>query len=263
MQETTGARYWETLGVAQRERGRQRLWRTHSDAVNRAWLVASLPPTVNGRLLKTDLFDEAQAQGLYPSLSANTLGVFAVDLSSSTIHAAGQRYPGLRGVQADVRRLPFRNAAFECVVSNSTLDHFESIDDIARGLAELYRVLQPGGYLLLTLDNLANPVVRLRNRLPFRLLNGLRIVPYSVGATCGPQQLRTIVDHAGFEVLDVGALLHCPRVLAVAAARLLERSGWLDADGRFSRLLMPFERLAGWRTRFMTGYFLTVVARRP
>jgi hypothetical protein len=84
-----------------------------------------------------------------------------------------------------------------------------------------------------------------------------------VGVTCGPHQLRRLLADTGFEILEMGALMHCPRVFAVAAARVLERTRWRSAEQRFSRWLMPFERLAGWRTRFLTGYFVTAVARRP
>jgi hypothetical protein len=37
----------------------------------------------------------------------------------------------------------------------------------------------------------------------------------------------------------------------------------LTAQRRFSAHLMKFERLARWRTRFLTGYFIAVVARKP
>mgnify|MGYP006138370175 CR=1 FL=1 len=37
---------------------------------------------------------------------------------------------------------------------------------------------------------LINPVVRLRNALPFGLLRRTGLVPYYVGATCGPRRLR-------------------------------------------------------------------------
>ena len=42
-------------------------------------------------------------------------------------------------------RLPFADAAFDCVVSTFTLC---SVDDVPRALAEAYRVLRPGGRLL-------------------------------------------------------------------------------------------------------------------
>jgi SAM-dependent methyltransferase len=262
MDKRTDARYWNMVGTTWNGQPRQALWRAHSDAVNGEWLTPRLVAQPGGRLLKTDLFDEALTTGLYPLLSARAQTVFGVDLSASTLRAAGGRCVGLYRAQADVRALPFTNGVFDHIVSNSTLDHFASTADIVAALVELRRVLRSGGQLLLTLDNLANPVVALRNALPLRLLNGLGIVPYGIGATCGPRRLQSFVRQAGFEVLEVGAILHCPRVLAVAAARMLEWRQSTPLRQRFLRCLMAFERLAGWRTRFLTGYFIAIVARK-
>ena len=262
MDTRTDARYWNTVGSSLQKRPRQTLWRAHSDAVNVGWLAPRLAAQRVGRLLKTDLFDEALTTGLYPLLSVRAHSVFGVDISASTLRAAGGRYVGLHRAQADIRALPFADGAFDGIVSNSTLDHFDSTAGIAAALAELHRVLRSRGQLLLTLDNLANPVVALRNALPLRLLNLLRIVPYGIGATCGPGRLQHFVRQAGFEVLEVGAILHCPRVLVVALARMLEARQAAPLRPPFLRCLMAFERLARWRTRFLTGYFIAIVARK-
>ncbi len=261
MSSRADTRYWETVGMAWHAERRQTLWRAHSDAVNSSWLARCLPTRPIERLLKTDLFDEALTAGLYPLLSARARTVFGVDISASTLRAAGARYAHLHGAQADVRSLPFADATFDGVISNSTLDHFESTAEIVAGLEELYRVLRSGGCLFLTLDNLANPVVALRNALPARVLNRLGIVPYGIGAACGPRRLQRFVRGVGFEVMEVDALLHCPRALAVAAARVVE-SHRSQVCQRFLSRLMPFERLARWPTRFLTGYFIAVVARK-
>ena len=254
--------YWETVGERSNGSHRQTLWRVHSDAVNGAWLARRLSGASIERLLKTDLFDEARAAGLYPLLVARARTVVGIDLATSTVRAACARYSRLPGVGADVRALPFTSGAFDAVVSNSTLDHFGRVGDIATALEELHRVLRPGGQLLLTLDNSANPAVALRNALPFRPLNALGIVPCRVGVTCGPRRLQRAVQDAGFEVLEVDAILHCPRMLAVAAAALLDRFGSSRAQQRYLRGLMPFEQLAGWPTRFLTGYFTAIAARK-
>jgi SAM-dependent methyltransferase len=253
--------YWETVGVLSQERP-QPVWRAHSDAVNIAWVGPRLSTQRVERLLKTDLFDEALAAGLYPLLSARAHCVVGVDVAVSTVRAARHGCVRLQSAGADVRALPFATGTFDSVVSNSTLDHFASTADIRASLQELHRVLRPGGQLLLTLDNLANPVVALRNALPFRPLHALGIVPYQVGATCGPWRLQRFVREAGFEVLDVDAIMHCPRVFAVALARMLERYGTLRAHSGFLRCLVAFEHLARWPTRFLTGYFVAVAARR-
>jgi SAM-dependent methyltransferase len=239
------------------------LWRLHSDAVNAMLLERWLPPEPCTNLLKTDLFDEAMGLGLYPLLSTRAERVAALDLAPSVLAAATTRHPALLAIAADVRRLPFASETFDVVVSNSTLDHFETGDEILESLRGLHRVLRPGGRLLLTMDNLANPAVALRNALPFRLLHRLRLVPYPIGATGGPRRLRRMLDDAGFDVLETAALLHCPRALAVALARRRERRGTPEAKARFLRAASRWERLARWPTRYLTGYFVGIHARKP
>jgi len=256
------ARYWDGVGAEARGSSWEILWRRHSDAVNAAWLAPRLEPRC-GRLLKTDLFDEALTAGLYPLLAARAREVVGIDLAASTRRAAGERHPGLGIAGADVRTLPFADGVFDCVVSNSTLDHFAAADHISSSLCELHRVLRPGGRLLLTLDNLANPLLALRNALPFRPLHALGLLPYQIGVSCTPGALARRVRAAGFEVLERGAILHCPRAVAVGAARLLARRVTAGGQQRFLDLLSACERLAVWPTRSLTGHFIAIVARRP
>jgi hypothetical protein len=75
-------------------------------------------------------------------------------------------------------------------------------------------------------------------------------VPYYVGATCGPRRLRRLLGGAGFRVEELAALLHVPRILVRAARPPL-------------RLLMEGERLERWPTRYLTGQFVAVRARKP
>ena len=138
------------------------------------------------------------------------------------------------------------------------LDHFDSLAEVLGSLRELRRVLRTDGELLLTLDNLLNPVVALRNSLPFAL-ERLGLVPYRVGGRPGRAGCAGWAG-SGFEVLDRSVVMQCPRALAVALARLCENRagsrmrqrvlGWCDA----------FEILARWPTRSLTGYFIAVRA---
>src|SRR6202030_1884380 len=102
-------------------------------------------------LLKTDLFDEAMGSGLYPLLSARARRVAALDFAPSVLAAATIRHPALLWCAADVRRLPFASGAFDVVVSNSTLDHFDTREEIFASLRGFHRVLRPAGILLLTM----------------------------------------------------------------------------------------------------------------
>ncbi|MGQ9681539.1 MAG: hypothetical protein ACUVX9_03270 [Anaerolineae bacterium] len=117
--------------------------------------------------------------------------------------------------------------------------------------------------MLLTLDNRANPVIALRNGLPFRWLHRFGLVPYYVGVTYGPRRLRALLQQSGFKVGDIYAIMHCPRVAAVALARLLD--GRLGAGGQqaFVRLLLWFEVFSTLPTRFLKGCYLAAEAAKP
>jgi SAM-dependent methyltransferase len=249
---------WEGFPETYQTQGLQKLWRAHSDAVNNALVARWRPVEKMDTLLKTDLFDEAVSDGLSPLLNSLARKVFYIDSSLEVHDMAKHRYSCLPTIGADVRHLPFYNGTFDGIVSNSTLDHFESLDDLSVSLEELYRVLRPGGQFILTLDNPTNPIILLRNRLPFRLLYWMKIIPYYVGVTLGPYRLQHLLKEVGFKVLEVEAIMHCPRVLAVAMARWVEKHTSLRTQRAFLRLLMVFEGLSRLPTRFLTGYFIAV-----
>ena len=255
-------RRWESIIAPLLNTPAEALWRIHSDAVNAALLARWLPESVCLRLLKTDLFDEAMGEGLYPLLATRARNVAALDLARPVVAAAVSRYPNLLAAVGDVRQLPFAGGIFDVIISNSTLDHFERREEIVTVLRELHRVLNLGGRLLLTMDNPINPLVAVRNALPFRFLQRLGLAAYPTGATCGPLQLGRMLRAEGFEVHETVALLHCPRVLAVAMARRLQQQGTAESRAHFLRRLLRWEHLARLPTRFLTGYFVGVSARK-
>jgi hypothetical protein len=83
-----------------------------------------------------------------------------------------------------------------------------------------------------------------------------------MGATCGPRALRALCAETGLEVLELGTVMHCPRAPAVAIAGLLDRVATPGVCEGFLRMLAAFEPLARWPTRNLSGYFLTLRARR-
>jgi len=72
----------------------------------------------------------------------------AVDLAPGMALAARRRLPGARIAAADAEALPFRDGAFELVVSTSTLQWLPRLEP---ALAEARRVLAPGGLLAVAL----------------------------------------------------------------------------------------------------------------
>ena len=51
-------------------------------------------------------------------------------------------------VTCDNQNLPFRNSCFDAVISVGVIHHFASVKRRMKALEELYRILQPGGKML-------------------------------------------------------------------------------------------------------------------
>jgi SAM-dependent methyltransferase len=240
------------------------LWRAHSDAINLGLLQRWLPGGSLGRVLKTDLFDEAVGAGLVGELEARAEEVVGIDLAPAVVEAAVALRPGLEGLTADVRRLPFEPASFDLVVSNSTLDHFDSIGEMVTALDELARVMRPGGRLVITLDNRQNPIVALRTSRAFAaLFRRAGIVPYQLGVTCGHRRLARLLDAAGFEVRATEAIMHCPPQIAARLAARFGRNG-IDAAAERAHLrrVLCFEAMGRLPTRYLTSHFVAASAVR-
>ena len=69
--------------------------------------------------------------------------IVAIDISPHMVGLARER--GIDAQVADVQALPFPDGAFDCVVAAWMLYH---VPDLDRGIAELARVLSPGGTLV-------------------------------------------------------------------------------------------------------------------
>lgn len=79
-----------------------------------------------------------------------------VDLSSSMIERANSNYSEFVGEKkaffqvADCENLPFKDGEFDAL---SAVALIEYLPEPAKALGEIYRVLKPGGYLLITVPN--------------------------------------------------------------------------------------------------------------
>lgn len=258
--------YWNSVGADWQRRRPHGLWREFTDRQQVGLLVrwwgGRIESGMRTEVLKTDLFDEIAGQGIVPWLLASGARVTGIDVAAGTVAAAVARNEGLDAVVADVRSLPFANASFDIIFSGSTLDHFESHADIEASLRELRRVLRPGGTLILTLDNPSNPLICLRNGPLLGMLRRFGIVPYDVGATLGWRALEKAVQAAGYHVVETTAMMHCPRVIAVALSGLVDRLARTRKEA-FLRHLQSWERLNAWPTRWRTGHYVAVRAVKP
>ena len=236
--------YWDVISNTMADDPPSTVWRRHSDAVNVMLLARWLQKGRYHSLLKTDLFDEAIGAGLCSFLSDYSTDLHGIDISEVCIEAANKRYPALQARTADVHELPYPDQYLDCIVSNSTLDHFPEVNDIETSLGELHRVLRPGGEFIITLDNLQNPAIWLRSVIPYRLLHRIGLLPYYVGATLTTRGLRKMLIKAGFEVQEDAAILHCPRVMAIPISNWIQKHCSERCLERWLKLLMSFEWLA-------------------
>jgi len=74
--------------------------------------------------------------------------IVACDLSPNMLHRARQRLKSERPqfVAADMKNLPFSDDSFDCITCGWVIEH---LPDPRPGLREMFRVLEPGGSLLL------------------------------------------------------------------------------------------------------------------
>lgn len=240
------------------------VWRLHMAAIYRGLIVAWSPPGGGSTGLKTDLFEEAiSPHHPFSDLPHGSLGI---DLSPAVVRAARDRLRGenrdYRFLVGDLRRLPLRSGAVQTILSGSSIDHFRDRRELDAALLELTRVLSPGGTLILTLDNPQNPVVWIRNRLPFSLLKRLGL-PYFVGATCSLREARRRLEEAGLTVTHMTTAVHAPRAPAIWVTRQAERMRWLFVQRALRSLLESCEVMRRWPTSLRTGYYIALRAEKP
>lgn len=239
------------------------VWRKHSDEVNAGLLCRWLPERSDGRLLKTDLFDEIASDGLHSVLASRAGSVCGMDVSAYTAHAVSRKYPDITACAADIRRLPFADSSFDTIVSLSTVDHFADPADISRSLAELQRVLRPEGTLVITMDNLSNPLIALRNYLPYSILRRVGLVSYPVGQTFTFGRARECVCSAGFTVLECVGVMLAPRVLAIPVIELAARHGRHRIVKRIRNALMWMEKFQNNFVAPRLAHFVAIRAVKP
>ena len=262
--ESMDTKYWDRVAEEARQGAPIDVWRTYMRYVYGKLIVAWLPER-NSFTLKTDLFEEAICtQGPLMDLGSRTIGI---DRSLSVVQAARHRFdqnghnPGM--LVCDLRNVALRNESVGRILSGSSLDHFEKKAELSKALSELARVLTPGGVMVLTLDNPSNPIVWLRNHLPFHWLNRLGLVPYFVGSTCGVKEGKKQLQQFGLEVTDVTAVAHVPRAPAILLTWIGERLKWDSLNRFIGKMMNRFEVLQRCPTKYLTGYYLAFRVVKP
>ncbi|MFH1387049.1 MAG: class I SAM-dependent methyltransferase [bacterium] len=85
-------------------------------------------------------------------LNRQGISCVGVDKNEKVVSQVKQFDPGLPLRVGDLRELPFRNDSFDLVYSFGVLEHLE--EGMDKALIEIYRVLKPGGRVLITVPTI-------------------------------------------------------------------------------------------------------------
>src|ERR1700709_798806 len=80
------------------------------------------------------------------ALSHSGAKVIAVDFSAGMIEEGRRKHKNIEFVQADIEKLPFGDDEFDAVTISFGL---RNVNDPKQALSEMYRVLKPGGRLVI------------------------------------------------------------------------------------------------------------------
>lgn len=227
------------------------------------WLLDRLDLTDGLRVL-----DAGCGLGSHLHLLAGThrLDLIGLDLDADRLRRAGAEVPGAALARAAIARLPLADASVDRVLASEVLEH---VPDDAAALAEVRRVLRPGGRLVLsvpharypfwwdptnrTLEALGRPPIRRPGPLVGIWTDHLRLYE--------PDALAALVAGAGFVVDEVEEQTHhafpFSHQLVYGIGKPLVERGWLPggaarAVGRFPAAPDP-EAPTGRRSPVVTA----------
>jgi len=172
----------------------------------------------------TRVLDVATGPGFVAGAAAERgATVTAIDQSAAMVSIARSRLPELDVRQASVEELGLPDSSYDAVVGGFVLNHLARPE---KGVAELARVLAPGGWLALSVWDL--PTV---NRVTGLLAEVVAEVGIRGVLPAGPDATR-FADHGILTDLLIGADLHEVQVYGVRWFVDVEPGAWFDAVGR-------------------------------
>jgi SAM-dependent methyltransferase len=213
------------------------------------------------------VLDVACGTGVLARAAAGRVGpagkVVGLDLNEGMLAVAKAKAPQVEWRQGRAEALPFDAGSFDAVVSQFGLMFF---DDRRRAIAEMWRVLRPGGRLVVAVwDSLENTpgyaaVTEMLHRLfGVEFANALRS-PYSLGDR---EALGVLFAEAGVGAAEVTTHEGTARFPSIDAWIFTDVKGWTLADmiddAQFARL----REAAQWVLRGFVGRDGTVSFRAP
>ena len=202
------------------------------------------------------MWDEAKNTRILQWAASQGAEVYGVDISESIVRLAHAEDVRIRAAVADCRRLPYSDESFDAVYSMGTIEHF---DDSETAVAEMWRVLRPGGRAIVGVPNRRDPFLR---PLLVAALSAVGLYGYGYEKSYSRPALRSMIESLGFVVVAETAILFIPgwiRMFDLACHAYAPALAWLG-----TALVKPFawidEHLPIVRRH---GYLIVAVAEKP
>lgn len=235
-------RFWERVGARFPDLDGAVSTRYYQ-ANERRLLTEHFPPLAGLTLFKTDLWDEAKNTRILVWASERGARAHGIDISAPTVAQARAAFASadgatpLHGVVGDVRDIPFADNCFDLIYSMGTIEHF---DETERAVAEMARVLKPGGRAIIGVPNRHDPFLR---PLMATVMQWLGLYAYGYEKSYSRASLRAMCERGGLSVVAETAILFMPgwlrildlachawcRPLAVLTGASVRPFIWLDA----------------------------------
>jgi SAM-dependent methyltransferase len=203
--ESAYRRFWEDVGENFPDLAGAASTRFYAQNERRLF-AEHFPPLDGLRVFKSDLWDEARNTRILVWAAGQGAQVFGADISRPIVvqaRSAFDREP-LHAAVADIRSLPFGDASFDAVYSMGTVEHFR---DSERALAEMVRVLRPGGCAIVGVPNRYDPFLR---PLLSAVLQALGLYAYGYEKSFSRRSLRLMLERSGLKVTAETAILFLP-----------------------------------------------------
>lgn len=183
--------------------------------------------------------------------------VVGIDPADSAIAIASRRCKELPNVSVklgDASGLPFADQSFDAVMSSQV---FEYLDDVEGGLREIYRVIRPGGRVLI--HNTDWGALLWRSSNPEKMAQYMDLWDRHLTDPSLPQSLPAKLSEVGFSDIKVEPIVQLETEYdpaSVSGVLMAFISGYLESQG------IPIADVEAWREDLVSlgdqgGYFFS------